>query len=67
MKTLKKILGFFCIAECIAGFYFLFTMPSNTKFGVIATIIFFALMAFLLLKNQKMLKATLQNKLIPIH
>ena len=53
MKTLKKILGFFCIAECIAGFYFLFTMPSNTKFGVIATIIFFALMAFLLLKKPK--------------
>lgn len=53
MRTFKKALGFFCIAECIAGFYFLFTMPSDTKFAVIATIIFFALMAFLLLKKTK--------------
>ena len=53
MKTLKKILGFFCIAECIAGFYFLFTRPFNTNFGLFENIIFFAFRDFLLIKKPK--------------
>lgn len=42
-KIIVFILMFFCLAECIAGFYLLFTYPKIPKIAMIIVIILFAI------------------------
>lgn len=53
MKVIKKIFGFLCLFECFGCFIFFSQVPEDTKGVLIAVGIFFALLAFLLLKKPK--------------